>query len=196
MFVAWRRRCISFAPAQQRRGDGLPVDHAPYATHWKKLPQRPVLECMFNSGDRHTRILPVSIGWLYGPFPGMKETVVIAGEDETLVILTGDSASNVLDDLTRAHLVVHAASPRVVVIKDSDSARTKNLDSIPDVTTVKGPDVPLAALVGLGDAEKLFVQAWSMRQAAPQKSRRGEGVDWGTDGFLPPDPPRGIERNQ
>jgi hypothetical protein len=41
----------------------------------------------------------------------------------------------------------------------------------------------------LGESERLFAQAWQLRQQSGGKQRRGEGLGWDAEGFLPPDKP-------
>lgn len=108
---------------------------------------------------------------------------------ELLVIVRADPAADVVDLLTREFVVIHTVSPRVVVIRNPGHGDDGDLGSMADVTVVRGADIPSEAMVGLDQAEALFVQAWATRNDDAKRVRELEGLDWDTGGFEPPDPP-------
>lgn len=86
--------------------------------------------------------------------------------------------------------VTQKASPRVVIVQMAAGASREELQGMDGVQAVLEAGEGLAADVAatLSPGEAVFVQAYTQR--ARHKERPGDGLNWGAEGFLPPDPPR------
>lgn len=86
--------------------------------------------------------------------------------------------------------VTQKVSPRVVTVEMVAGASREELRGMDGVQAVLGAGESLAPDVAatLTPGEALFVQAYTQR--ARHKDRPGDGLNWGAEGFLPPDPPR------
>ncbi len=84
---------------------------------------------------------------------------------------------------------LHTASDRVLVVELDPEADVARLHRDPAVRWI-GNRPPSDVVDELDPAERLFVGGWVRREAG-NRERRGDGLDWDTPGFLPPDPPPG-----
>lgn len=106
-------------------------------------------------------------------------------DDELLVIVGDEDAAATVRELTGAAMV-HVASPRVFVINDPAGVHTNELAGVPRLTAIRGGSIAPEVLDELDENEALFVQAWTLRKSE-SKTRRGDGLDWDSEGFEPPD---------
>jgi hypothetical protein len=106
----------------------------------------------------------------------------MAGSREHLLIVDPDHEEPFVGLPGR---VGHEVSPRLHLV-EADAADLDLLRAHPAVLEVVAGPVPSDLTATLDDTERLFVEAWSLRNEP--KRRRGDGADWGTEGFLPPDP--------
>jgi hypothetical protein len=85
--------------------------------------------------------------------------------------------------------VTQKVSPRVVIVEVMDGSATDALrSSQPAVAVLEwGEALPENVRETLTAAEAMFADAFARRVEA--KTRRGEGLDWDAEAFLPPDPP-------
>lgn len=85
--------------------------------------------------------------------------------------------------------VTQKVSPRVVIVEVMDGSATDALRSAQPAVAVleAGETIPDDVRETLTPNEAMFAEAFARR--AQPKTRRGEGLDWDAEGFLPPDPP-------
>jgi hypothetical protein len=121
-----------------------------------------------------------------------RRAVAIEG-DELLVILDGGSPVAVGDGYFDRFRIVHAASPNVLVIELPGDTSANEVAAVPGVAAVSEGAVAPEFLAGLDEAEALFVGAWASRLGGPGPPRPGEGLDWDSGGFEPPDAPAEVE---
>lgn len=107
---------------------------------------------------------------------------------EFLIMLSDARTETTLRELRSRAAVLHAASPRVVVV-NANLEEAATLRSLPGVTGVFDRNVPSDVLESLEEGEALFVAAWESRQEGREKVRPGEGLPWDASGFEPPDRP-------
>jgi hypothetical protein len=112
---------------------------------------------------------------------------------EIIVILDTDNADETRCELESRWTVLQKASPRVLVLAGAPN-------TIPEVSAVKGVtalidhELPKSLTSTLTPPEILFISAWLLRQNRASKQRRGDGLDWDTEGLLPPDPPKSKQQ--
>ena len=114
------------------------------------------------------------------------ETVCCMSElRDLLLILHADHSG----DAPEGYRETQRLSPRVVIVESHDDAAKEKLRTMNGVDLVlePGENPPAEVRETLTDTEKLFVDAHAQRSR--QKERPGEGLSWGSKGFLPPDPP-------
>lgn len=80
--------------------------------------------------------------------------------------------------------VRHTVSSRVALV-DADDTAIEALRARPGVLGVYAAIVPPHVTAALDDTERLFIEAWHLRNEP--KRRPADGVDWGERGFEPPD---------
>lgn len=99
-----------------------------------------------------------------------------------LVLDARRSSANVL----REYRVTQQASPRVMLVEGGDDSAKQALQTLDGVDAVLEPgEAPSTDLRReLTDAELVFVDAYTQRSRP--KKRKGEGLDWDAEGFLPP----------
>jgi len=79
-------------------------------------------------------------------------------------------------------------SPRVVIVAIDDCASIEELRAGSALAVLEpGDALPPHVRETLTESERMFADAFAIRARA--KTRRGEGLDWDAEGFLPPDPP-------
>jgi 5S rRNA maturation endonuclease (ribonuclease M5) len=89
-------------------------------------------------------------------------------------------------DVLRQYRITQQASPRVMLVEGRDDSTKEALQTLAGVQAVLEPGETLSKDLRkeLGDAELIFVDAHAQRSRP--KKRRGEGLDWDAEGFLPP----------
>lgn len=106
---------------------------------------------------------------------------------EVLVILDPTGAAR--DEVIRRGSVSHEVSQRVFVL-DSNEPGLADLAGVEQVLTGSEEQFELPA--ELSPAESVFAQGWMERKSKDKTGARvGEGRDWDSPEFLPPDPPPG-----
>ncbi|MGX7726140.1 MULTISPECIES: hypothetical protein [unclassified Rhodococcus] len=113
------------------------------------------------------------------------ETSMVETPREHLVVLASAQAEAALAGIEAAAPVTQLLRPRLLLVLTDPDAR-ENIRRIPGVLGVYGT-APDREPLGLSPEEQLFVDAWVAR-CAP-KTRPGEGSNWDTPGFEPPDIP-------
>lgn len=85
--------------------------------------------------------------------------------------------------------VTQKMSPRVVIVEAAGDVKKEELQTMAGVVAVLEPGEPAPRVVSetLTETEALFVNAYAQR--SQHKVRPGQGLDWDTKGFLPPDLP-------
>jgi hypothetical protein len=122
-----------------------------------------------------------------------EESSVANERDELLVILDGGSPVAVGSEYFDRFRIVHAASPSVLVIELPGDTSAAEVAAVPGVVAVSDGAVVPELIAGLDEGEALFVRAWASRLGGPTPTRPGEGLDWDTGGFEPPDAPSEVE---
>jgi hypothetical protein len=125
--------------------------------------------------------------------PVREESLVAFDNGELLVIMSEGSTREGGAGLPDRFRIVHTVSPRVFVIESPADVSSTEVAALPGVASVSKGGAALEILEGLNETESLFVQAWSTRKGDSETQRRGEGLDWDADGFVPPDPPPDVE---
>ena len=104
-----------------------------------------------------------------------------------MLLVIADDLGRVLDRLGGPTVLVQHLPPRVGVVEGGDDALAR-LRTAPGVLAVGAPDLAEDVRAELTEAERLFVDGWSLRHRP--KTRRGEGLAWDAPGYRPPDRPR------
>jgi len=104
---------------------------------------------------------------------------------EHLVVLVPERADATLADVEAMAPVTQLLRPRLLLVHVDPDVR-EGIRRIPGVLGVYDT-APDDEPFGLSPEEQLFVDAWATRHAP--KTRPGEGSDWDTPGFEPPDLP-------
>jgi hypothetical protein len=106
---------------------------------------------------------------------------------ETLVVLKQAGSAAALAELRGRFRVRSALPPRIVELEgDADLSALQAMPQVEAVLTGEADPVPAS----LNAPESTFVRAWQARRKPAEKQRRGEGLPWDAEGFLPPDPPK------
>ena len=121
------------------------------------------------------------------------ESFVGSDDGQPLVIMGGNSAGGSRAALPDGFPIVHALSPRVLVIGPPVDTSAADVAALPGVEAVRDSDVGSEILDGLDETEILFVEAWSKRKGESKTQRRGEGLACDVDGFEPPDAPPKLD---
>jgi hypothetical protein len=106
---------------------------------------------------------------------------------ELLLVFTGDRSAEALAEIQSRYQITGMAPPRlaIVVADESQIGELRRLAGVESVLTDSTTPLPNS----LDASERLFAQAWQLRQQSGGKHRRGEGLRWDAEGFLPPDKP-------
>jgi hypothetical protein len=107
---------------------------------------------------------------------------------EVLVLLRQGAGEAPLAELRRRFTILSLKPPRLVVLAIG-ADRVAEVQAIHGVEAVFTAAVPGTVLDALAPGERLFAEAWSMRQQPTPKRRPGDGLPWDAPGFLPPDKP-------
>jgi hypothetical protein len=98
------------------------------------------------------------------------------------------SAADAGATLRRHARVQSQLPPRlwVTVVGEETSANTlRGLAGVEAVISTATEPLPST----LSEDERLFAQAWQLSLQFPEKRREGADLNWGAEGFLPPDLP-------
>jgi hypothetical protein len=111
---------------------------------------------------------------------GMPELV------EVIVVFAEAPNQRVVTEFKTHYRVKALVPPRLIVleIEQSQVADLERLTGVEAVLT--GPSTPLPA--SLMESERLFISGWQQQRG--DKRRKGEGLPWDAEGYLPPDKPR------
>ena len=85
--------------------------------------------------------------------------------------------------------VVQSLPPRLAIVSGDDRALSL-LDDAAEVRAVVRAGDDGGPFEDLGDEERIFVAAWTVRHKP--KVRRGDGLPWDAPGFEPPDRPETL----
>ena len=113
--------------------------------------------------------------------------------DELLVILDGDSPVAGGGEFFDRFRIVHSISPTVFVIELHGDTSAAEVAAVAGVAAISEGAVAPELVAGLDEAEALLVRAWARRLGDPAPPRPGDGLDWDTGGFEPPDGPPEVE---
>ncbi|UZF42861.1 hypothetical protein [Rhodococcus rhodochrous] len=113
------------------------------------------------------------------------ETSMVEPPREHLVVLVPERADATLADVEAMAPVTQLLRPRLLLVLADPDVR-EGIRRIPGVLGVYDT-APDGEPLGLSLEEQLFVDAWVARHAP--KTRPGEGSNWDTPGFEPPDIP-------
>lgn len=104
---------------------------------------------------------------------------------ETLVILDPAAVDTALRAIADVARVVQFLPPRLALV--AATVDPEQLPAIPGVRQVCEQATIDVSAMDLSDEERVFIQAWQARRQP--KVRPGEGLQWDSPGFHPPDPP-------
>ena len=107
---------------------------------------------------------------------------------EVLILFKEPPSRQAVADLKARYAVKALAPPRIVVLHLQES-QLQDLQRMPGLEVVlKGPSSPSPA--SLTEQERLFITGWQQQQQGEGgKHRKGEGLPWDAEGYLPPDRP-------
>lgn len=103
---------------------------------------------------------------------------------EQLLILDAPDASTLRRSLERVVRIVQEGSDRLLIVEGSKVAlgRAAKLHGVSATDSL-----PKNIADSLSPGEQTFLAAWRKRHAAmATKTRKGEGLSWGTKGYRPP----------
>ena len=113
------------------------------------------------------------------------ETSMVETPREHLVVLASEQADAAVADIEAMASVTQLLRPRLLLVLADPDVR-EGIRRTPGVLGVYDT-APDGEPLGLSLEEQLFVDAWVARHAP--KTRPGEGSNWDTPGFEPPDIP-------
>ncbi len=105
-----------------------------------------------------------------------------------VLLLLGDTiaAQEFSDRASEDYRIISVFPPRMAVAEVAD---LEKLRRDPGVRLIMEDAVSEEILDELTEGEKLFLNGWLLKQAAPEKNRAGDRLPWDASGFTPPDPP-------
>ncbi len=108
---------------------------------------------------------------------------------EVLILFKEPPSQRAVADLKVRYAVKALAPPRIAALHLQES-QLQDLERMPGLAAVlKGPSSPLPA--SLTEQERLFIAGWQQQQEGEGgKRRKGEGLPWDAEGYLPPDTPK------
>lgn len=108
---------------------------------------------------------------------------------EVLLLFKEPPSQRVIADLKARYAVKALAPPRIAVLHLQEN-QLQELQRMPELEAVlKGPLSPPPA--SLTEQERLFISGWQQQQQGEGgKRRKGEGLPWDAEGYLPPDRPK------
>jgi hypothetical protein len=107
---------------------------------------------------------------------------------EVLILFKEPPSQRAVADLKARYAVKALAPPRIAVLRLQEN-QLQDLQRMPGVEAVLlGPsNTPPASLT---EQERLFIAGWQQQQQGEGgKRRKGEGLPWDAEGYLPPDRP-------
>ncbi|MDR4479556.1 MAG: hypothetical protein R3B37_07420 [Nitrospira sp.] len=108
---------------------------------------------------------------------------------EVLIIFKAPPSPRVVADLRSRFAVKALAPPRIAVLHLQEN-QVQDLQRMPGLEAVlQGPSSPSPP--SLTEQERLFITGWQQQQQGEGgKRRKGEGLPWDAEGYLPPDRPK------
>lgn len=104
-------------------------------------------------------------------------------------ILIFTNGSKTTEKKVTAHAkIVHRISHRLFVISIPYEL-SEAIQHIQGVVDTFEDQISAEVREKLDVDESTFIEAWEHRQSSGQKKRKGEGLDWDSKGFAPPDDP-------
>ena len=103
-----------------------------------------------------------------------------------ILIMIQDNATKEEQQRIAELTVLQEISPRVKVIEGSNEI-TKEINKLSGVTLLTEETWNEALAQSLTEVERLFVEAWQLKQQLGTKQRPGEGAPWDDPNFQPPD---------
>jgi hypothetical protein len=105
---------------------------------------------------------------------------------EALIVFKEPPSQRTMADLKARYRVTALMPPRLAAL-DLQEGQLQELQRMAGVEAVlTGPENPLPA--SLTEQERLFIMGWLQRRQGG-KQRKGEGLPWDAEGYLPPDKP-------
>ena len=106
---------------------------------------------------------------------------------EALIIFKEPLSQRTMADLKARYRLTGLMPPRLAVLglREGQLQELQRMGGVEAVMT--GPASPLPA--SLTEQERLFIMGWLQRRQGG-KQRKGEGLPWDAEGYLPPDKPR------
>jgi hypothetical protein len=104
---------------------------------------------------------------------------------EALLVLDRSAQAELRGEIERRLQIVQEVSPSVLVVR-GDPAAIRDLAHARGVTAegeLRGDD---KARASLAPSERLFVQGWLEHHGKSEKARRGDQMNWGSDGYEAP----------
>lgn len=108
-------------------------------------------------------------------------------QHEQLVLLDTDGVDATIAEIEALARVTQMLPPRLLLVRADADARNAILGVPGVIGLLDAASPPRDVSLDLSPAERVFVDAWVARSAP--KTRRGDGLDWDTPGFEPPDAP-------
>ena len=110
---------------------------------------------------------------------------------EALIIAEPAALESVWRDVSALVDVTQRLPPRLAIVQGDEGALAK-LRDVSGIVVVTSGDVPDQISSVLSESERLFAQGWVLGRSP--KQRKGDGLAWDADGFLPPDRPPSSDR--
>ncbi len=106
---------------------------------------------------------------------------------EVLVLFKEPPSPRAMTNLKARYRVTSLMPPRLVVLdmQENELPELQRMAGVEAVLT--GPTSSLPA--SLTEQERLFITGWLQRRHGG-KQRKGEGLPWDAEGYLPPDKPQ------
>ena len=107
---------------------------------------------------------------------------------EVLILFAEPPSQRAIVDLKTRYRVKALAPPRLAVL-DLQEGQLADLQRMAGIEAVlTGPSSSVSA--SLTEPERLFVTGWQQQQQQGDKRRKGDGLPWDAEGYLPPDKPK------
>lgn len=101
-------------------------------------------------------------------------------QTEWLVVLRASDCAELIEALVP---VRQRLGDRVLIVEAADPTLLRRLRYVRAVTD-RALDPALVA--DLSDTERLFIDAWVANRTTKKPARRGDGLDWDSEGYEPP----------
>jgi len=103
-----------------------------------------------------------------------------------ILLIIGDNASEEVQQQINELTVLQEISPQVKVVEGSTET-AEALAQLSGVSVLTEESWNKTLVQSLTEEERLFVEAWRLKQQMDTKKRPGEGASWDDPNFQPPD---------